>query len=219
MNCSKNYKKIPCLPPFPWLVVAGLGLAVTLPVRGSSLWTAPGSVERCMYADRKACRVGDIITVVVSESAAQSSTEKKKTSTDSSTSASISQFLYPTSVSKFGTKGGELPGTKFGGTSSFAGGGEVTNSQSVSARAAVLVTDVLPNGNMVIEGVRRVSFSGETQHIVLHGMVRPDDVASDNTVQSSAIANARLELVTQGDLADARKKGWIDRLYNAIRPF
>lgn len=190
---------------FPCVVTAG------------SIWNAPGSTGRSMFADRKACRVGDIVTVVVSESANQSSTQKKKTSTDSSNSASIEKFLFASSNAL--KHNGGLPGTKFGTSNSFSGGGEVSNSQSITARAAVLVTDVLPNGNFTIEGVRRVTFSGETQHVVLHGIVRPDDISSTNTIESSSIAEARLEFVSEGDLTDARKKGWISKLYELLRPF
>lgn len=170
-----------------------------------------------MYADRKGCRVGDIITIVVSEAASQTSSASKKTSTDSSVDASISQFLF--SGSKMGTHKGSLPGTSFGGTSSYSGGGEVANSQSITTRAAVVITDILPNGNYVIEGVRKIVYSGETQHAVLHGIVRPDDISSTNTVASSNIASATLEFVSEGDLADAKKRGWISKLYEWIRPF
>lgn len=198
---------------------AALLLAALHPVQcfAGSLWTSPGSTERAMFADRKACRVGDIITVVVSETANQSSTQKKKTATDTSVEASVEQFLF--SKSKALTHNGGLPGTKFGSSNSFSGGGEVSNSQSITARAAVLVTDVLPNGNFAIEGVRRVTLSGETQHVVLHGIVRPDDISSANTIESSSIADARLEFVSEGDLTDARKKGWISKLYEMLRPF
>jgi hypothetical protein len=76
------------------------------------------------------------------------------------------------STPAFAKHGGELPGMSATGKSGFSGGGDVSNSQSLSARAAVLVTDVLPNGNLVIQGVRVVTFSGETQYVVLHGMIR-----------------------------------------------
>jgi flagellar L-ring protein precursor FlgH len=95
----------------------------------------------------------------------------------------------------------------------------VSNSQTVSSQAAVLVTDVLPNGNMVIEGVRLVSFSGEVQYVVLHGLVRPDDISSADTVLSSSIAEARVEFINKGTLTDAEKAGWFSRLYDLLRPF
>ena len=132
--------------------------------------------------------------------------------------ASVSQFLFPTAVSKLGTKGGQLPGIKFGGTSDFKGGGDVKNSQSITARAAVLVTDVLPNGNLVIAGARRITFSGETQNIVLHGVVRSADIGSDNTILSSNIADARVEFIAEGMMSDASKRGWLSKVYEKLRP-
>jgi flagellar L-ring protein precursor FlgH len=64
-----------------------------------------------------------------------------------------------------------------------------------------------------------VTFSGETQYVVLHGLVRGDDVASDNTVQSSNIADARVEFISEGTLTDAQKRGWLTKLYEKLRPF
>jgi len=198
----------------PTLVLLGAGS-----LQADSLWTAPGTVERSACADHKAGSVGDIVTIVIAEDVSQSSSSSKKTSTDGSVDASVTQFLFPTSASKLGTHNGSLPATTFGGKSGYAGSGSVDNKQSVSARAAVLVTDVLPNGNLVIEGVRKVKFSGETQHIVLHGVIRRDDISSANTISSASIAQARLEFISEGDLADANKRGWLNKLYEVVRPF
>jgi flagellar L-ring protein precursor FlgH len=202
-----------------WFIAALVCLFCAVTARGDSLWTTPNSDQRSMCADRKAARVGDIITIVVSETAAQVSSQSKTTNSTSAVDSSVSQFLYPSTVSKFGTSGGALPAIKFGGKNDYTGGGAVNNSQSLTARAAVLVTEVLPNGNLVIEGVRRVTFSGETQHLVLHGVVRPDDIAPDNTVISSSVADARLEFLSEGDLTSASKKGWLSKLYESLRPF
>jgi len=198
-----------------WFVAALFFLVSAVSAHGDSLWANPNSDQRGMYADRKASRVGDILTVVVSESTAQSSTQSKKTNSGSSVDSAVDQFLFPSSL----THKGSLPAIKFSGSNDFSGGGEVNNSQNISGRAAVLVTEVLPNGNLVIEGVRRLTFSGETQHVVLHGMVRPDDISSSNTVVSSSVANARLEFITEGELTVASKKGWLTKLYETLRPF
>lgn len=187
--------------------------------RCDSLWTGPNNPERSMFADHKASRNGDILTVIVSEVAATQSSQSKKSNNSSSVDAGISQFLFPPAISSLGTKGGALPATKLAAKSDFAGGGEVNNSQSLTARAAVLVTDVLPNGNLVIEGVRVVSFSGETQFVVLHGLVRPEDVTSANTVVSSNVADVRIEFISQGSLTDAQKKGWLTKVYDKLRPY
>jgi flagellar L-ring protein precursor FlgH len=182
-----------------------------------SLWPTNTASERSMVADRKASRTGDIITIVVSESAIASSSQSKKSTRDSSLKDSVQQFLFANS--RLGTHNGVLPGIDLGGSASYSGGGDVSNSQSLSARAAVLVTDVLPNGNLVIEGARIVTFSGETQYVVLHGVVRVDDVTRDNTVTSSNIADARVEFYSEGQLTDAQKRGWFTKLYERLRPF
>lgn len=192
---------------------------VAAPAWADSLWTSPANNERPMFADKKASKAGDILTVVIDESAAVQSSQNKKSSKDSSIDAGISQFLFPPAVSGLGTHAGALPATKLAAKSDFTGGGQVNNSQSVTATAAVLVTDVTPNGNLVIEGVRVVTYSGETQYVVLHGLVRGDDVTSTNTVASSNIADVRIEFISEGSLTDAEKKGWLTKLYDKLRPY
>lgn len=199
-------------------MVACLCLSLLPALSGASLWPADGALERSMCADRKAARAGDILTVVVAESAAATNSQSKKTSRDSSVQDAVGQFLFSAAASNFGTRKGEFPATSLTGKASNSGGGEVANSQSLTSRAAVLVTDVLPNGNLVIEGVRVVTFSGETQYVVLHGLVRPDDVSSANTVFSTNIADARVEFVAEGNLTDAQKRGWLAKLYEKLRP-
>ena len=186
----------------------------TLTGWASSLWTS-GPGDRSMFADRKAAHAGDILTIVVSESVTAQSSQSKKSNRDSSVTDAVSSFLYPST----GLHKGALPSISLSGKAAYTGGGDVSNNQSLVSRAAVLVTDVLPNGNLVIEGARVVTFSGETQYVVLHGLVRTDDVASDNTVQSSNIADARVEFISEGTLTDAQKRGWLTKLYEKLRPF
>lgn len=190
--------------------------AAATALSAGSVWPAEGAG---MVADHKARRTGDILTVVVQESAVASSTQNKAATRKSSVNDAVQQFIFPPAVSGLGTHAGQLPSFQISGNSDYTGGGQVSNSQSVSSQAAVLVTDVLPNGNLVIEGVRLVSFSGETQYVVLHGMVRQDDISSSNTVFSSNIAEARVEFVNKGTLIDAEKTGWLQRIYDLLRPF
>lgn len=199
------------------LAVLSLGALASSASANGSLWPTNNASERGMIADRKASRAGDIITIVVNENAIAQSSQSKKSTRDASLNDSVQQFLFANS--KLGTHNGGLPGIQLGGTSTYSGGGDVSNSQSLSARAAVLVTDVLPNGNLVIEGARIVTFSGETQYVVLHGLVRIDDVTRDNTVTSSNIADARVEFYSEGQLTEAQKRGWFSKLYERLRPF
>ena len=198
--------------------LAAFLLLAAAPAWAGSLW-ADGSNDRSMFADRKAARSGDILTIVVQESAVAQSSQSKKSDRSSSLEDAVNRFLFSVTASGLGTHNGELPSTSIKGQASNSGGGEINNSQSLSSRAAVLVTDVLPNGNLVIEGVRVVTFSNETQYVVLHGLVRPDDISSANTVFSSNIADARVEFFSEGSLTDAQKRGWLTKLYEKLRPF
>lgn len=182
--------------------------------RADSLWPSTNAGARSMFADRKAAARGDILTIIVAESAVAQSSQKKNSSRESTLQDAISRFVYP----GLGTHNGALPGMAGAGKSGYSGGGDVSNSQSLSARAAVHVTDVLPNGNLVIEGVRVVTFSGETQYVVLRGIVRPDDIARDNSVISTNIADARVEFHAEGALTDAQKRGWLAKVYEKLRP-
>jgi flagellar L-ring protein precursor FlgH len=201
----------------PLLPLAALVAAGS--ARADSLWNAAGGDPRSLVADHKACHAGDIVTVVVQESAAASTTQSKESTRASTLNDTVSQFLFPATSSGLLSHNGAAPSVQIAGKSDYTGGGQVSNAQSVTSRAAVMVTDVLPNGNLVIEGVRLVTFSGETQYIVLHGLIRADDVGSDNTVLSSNIAEARVEFVSQGALSDAQKLGWFSKLYEKLRPF
>ena len=191
-------------------------VAIALSSAGASaqsLWPANGS--RGMFSDRRAGARGDILTIIVAESAVAQSSQSKKSSRESSLEDAISRFIYPST----GLHKGELPGMSAAGKSGYSGGGETSNSQSLSARAAVTVTDVLPNGNLVVEGVRVVTFSGETQYVVLRGIVRSDDISRDNSVVSTNIADARVEFHSEGTLTDAQKRGWLSKAYETLRPF
>ncbi len=205
----------------PLLRLACLTLAAATAgsARAESLWTSTTLPERGLVADRKAAKAGDILTIVVEENATATSSQQRKDSRSSSLQDTVNRFLFSMAASKLGTHNGELPAVDIAGKSDFSGGGQVDNTQKLSARAAVLVADVLPNGNLVIEGVRLVTFSGETQYVVLHGLVRPDDINPDNTVLSTNVANARVEFYSQGSLTDLQKRGWLSRLYEKLRPF
>ena len=198
-----------------------LALAVAFPAAAGaeSIWPTTGGGNHSMFADRKAASTGDIVTILVQEAAAATSTQTKASNRESSLTDAVSSFLFTPAASGLGTHKGELPAASWAGKSSYTGGGSVNNTQSLTARAAVLISDVLPNGNFVIEGVRVVKFSGETQYVVLRGIIRPDDIGTDNTILSTNIADARVEFYSEGTLTDAQKRGWLSKLYEKLRPF
>jgi len=172
-----------------------------------------------MFADKRARAVGDIITILVQESSTASKENSTKTSKSSSVDASLDTILYSPGASGFLTKGGQLPAMKFGGTQSFDGGGKINNSERITARLAVRVVDVLPNGNMLIEGRRETFVSGEKQEAIIRGVVRGEDVAANNTVLSYNVSDATIRFVSKGTLSDNQRKGWLHRIWEKVTPF
>lgn len=213
----KKLSRYPFSPILTGLVVFACG---SMPVASAgSLWTKKGANEASMVADMRAQAVGDILTVVVQETASAQSSRRTKTDKSANMSAEIEKFFYSPEGSDFLTHNGVMPGMELGGSNDFTGGGQISNSQSIVAQAAVTVIDLLPNGNLVIEGSRLVSFSGEKQYAVLRGVVRPQDIANGNSILSSNIADARVEFISQGAISESQKRGWWTRFYDAVNPF
>ena len=184
--------------------------------QADSLWSKETAVS--LYTDHKAKRVGDIITGIVLESNSASRNSSAKTEKKSDINASISDFINPNLAGKVL---GKVQSPKLGTTSQskFEGKGAVNNSGSFNSRFAVRVVDVLPNNNLIIEGVRRTTFSGESQTIVLKGTVRPRDVTPLNTVYSYHLADVSIGLKDDGAVSDSLKKGWFSKLWGKIAPF
>jgi len=184
-----------------------------------------------MCADKRAKRVGDILTIIVQENASLSNTLRLKTDKVSAGGGAsvagnlINQFLaqVPTQLIRKALPAGvtapdaQVVGAV--GAADYTGGGEIRNSQTIATRCAVQIIDTLPNGNLVVEGVREVSFSKERQFSSLRGIVRPYDIQPDNTVLSTSVADARIQVVSEGTLTDAQRKGWLLRLNEKISPF
>ena len=185
---------------------------------GESLWLKKANNERGMFADPRAGDVGDLITIQVDEASSSSSSQSTSTSKASATENAVTSWLFPLAASSFGTHNGALPSTNFGGTNTFSGTGSTSNTKAVSARATVTVIDKLPNGVLVIEGARKVTFSGESEWVVLRGLVRPHDIRSDNSVLSSRIGDASVEFISSGALTEAQRKGWLTRIYDKVNP-
>ena len=192
-------------------------LALTPSLPADSLWTA--GVSKSLYADRRAGRVGDIVTILVQETSTATKGNTTKTSKQSGVDASIDTFLYSPGASGLLTQGGKMPALKFSNKSDFSGGGSINNSQQIVASVAVRVIDMLPNGNLVIEGTRESSFSGEQQTIVLRGTIRQDDIMSNNTIFSYNVADATIKIVSKGTISDAQRKGWFHKFFDKLSPF
>ena len=206
-----------------------------------SLWREAVTDERGMFADKIARRVGDIVTVVVEESVVSSNALTLKTAkTSDGTSTGLvsnlaGQFVaganeklagegswmgkFPLNILPRPSAGLSLPTPSGKGNATFDSGGEMNNTQKVVSRMAVQVIDKLPNGNLVIEGIRQVSFSKERQFASLRGIIRPFDISITNTVPSTSVADARIDIIAEGALTNAQRKGWLLRLDEKISPY
>ena len=189
-----------------------------------SLWKDGVTNEYGMFADRRARRRGDVLTIVVAENTTITNSIDQQTSKSNSLSNPlIDQYLLnlPKNlhIAKRSAAAGDVTADNaLGLTTASKGNAQTNQQQSITARAAVTVTDVLPNGNLVVEGTRIVAFAGETKYAELSGIVRHDDVAPDNTVVSTNIADAKVKFISEGALTDAQKKGWLSRGIDRFNP-
>jgi len=172
-----------------------------------------------MVADKRAAHIGDIVTILVQENTTATKDNSTATAKASTVNSSLTSLLYSPAASGLLTKGGTLPSISFNGNSSFAGSGTIKNSEQIASSVAVRVVDVLPNGNLIVEGSRQNSFASETQTVVIHGTIRQDDIMSNNTVYSYNVADATIHIVSHGVVTDSTRKGWFHRIWDKVSPF
>jgi flagellar L-ring protein precursor FlgH len=165
-------------------------------------------------------RVGDLITVIIDESASTSLGAQTDDSRDSSTGFGVTAMLgLEASITKANPNMGG--GINIGGSSSssHSGQGTTTRNGTLSATLTCQVQEVLPNGNLRIRGTKEVRVNRETQYLTLEGVVRPRDILLDNTVRSNVIADARVEYTGAGVIASQQGQGWGTAVLNSVWPF
>ena len=162
-------------------------------------------------SDRRAKKVGDILSVTLSETFSSS-----KCATNSSAKAdSIGAEVGPTGLLRnFAGLGGSASKTN-----SFSGSMATSQSNSLSGTISATVVRVFPNGNLEIKGQKKLRITEGTEYIRLSGIIRPQDISTSNTVSSTKIAEAQIEYVGAGILDSASKPGWGSALFRAISPF
>ena len=201
------------------LIVSICSLTLVWNTAADSLWN--DDVSRNPFADKRARFVGDILNVRVQESSATKRDATTKTERKGNTDASISSFLFGTSTGGSGAlkSKGAYPAMKFGSTTSHEGTGTIDNSDSITTRFSVRVVDVLPNGNLIVQGIRQSTYSGETQTVILRGAVRSLDIEADNTVYSYLLADLNIRYQSSGNITDAKNIGWFLYFWDNISPF
>jgi len=182
-----------------------------------SLWTGD---QQGLFADHKAARVGDIVTVTISEKASAT----KEATTDSGRTTSMSAAI-PT---LFGLEKkivadnpnidmSNLVSADFSNT--FKGTGKTLRKEDLVASLTTQVVKVYPNGNFKIRGGKSVVVNNEEQLIYLTGIVRPQDIGGNNTVDSKYILNAQIAYTGEGSVSDKQKPGWLMRIMDNVWPF
>jgi flagellar L-ring protein FlgH len=193
------------------------------PAEGS-LWHGGGEL---LFADVKARTIGDTVTIDIIENTSSEIDANTKADRSSSIDASIESALglMESLYAKNNYLGRDLQGNITGQLfkaqmgSEFEGKGSSDRSGRITASIGAQVTEVLPNGNLVLFGRREMKVNNEVQFIVVSGVARPEDVGSDNRVKSVYLADARIEYYGRGVLADKQKPGWGTRLLDHIWPF
>ncbi len=183
----------------------------------ASLWSK-GS--RAFFKDQRAHRVGDILTVqVVITDKAQiaNDTARSRTETDSTSVGGLPGAAIDGVIKHSGAKSSDLidNATK----TSSEGNGTVNRSETLQTNVAAVVTQVLPNGNMVIEGRQEVRVNFELREMVVAGVVRPEDIGSDNTIDSAKIAEARISYGGRGQITDVQQPRYGTQFLDVVMPF
>jgi len=170
------------------------------------------------FGEKKTYQVGDVITVLLSESVNGSASTTNEASRDTST-----DVLTAAQLARIGSPGGLLldseNGTPIDTAISSSGSGATGQSASLTGTMTAQVVDVYPNGNLMIRGEKIVNFSTGSEVIQVKGIIRPQDVQPDNTVQSKRIASAQISYKGTGQNANASKTPWGTNLLMAIWPF
>ncbi len=188
------------------------------PRSANSLWT-PGA--RSFFHDPRASHVGDIITINISVADAaklQDTTSRSRTNSDD---ANLTNFFGLESELQKALPNAADPSSlvKMGSDTSNVGSGSIDRSEAINTSLAGIVTQVLPNGNLVISGHQQVRVNYELRDLQISGIVRTEDITSDNTVNLDQIAEARVSYGGSGQIMDVQQPRYGSQLYDILMPF
>ena len=172
------------------------------PVTGSIINLAS---RRDLYSNGRASQVGDILSILLKEST--SASKKAKTTADKSSSTTL------TAPTVFGRTLDNFSAGFSGPTTEFEGEGKSDISNSLEGSISVTVHEVLPNGVLVVRGEKWLKLNQGDEYIQISGMVRPEDIAADNTISSEKLADARISYSGTGQVSDTNTMGWLSRFF------
>jgi flagellar L-ring protein precursor FlgH len=194
----------------------------TPPDRPAPSTAESGSVWRgqltSLFGDQRARQVGDIVTVKIVEVSQASEKATTNTERDSETNIGIPNF-FGLEANPHGIYKNPAALISAKTSNNFDGTGETTRAGSLSASITARVMDVLPNGNLAIEGKREIYVNNEKKEILLQGIIRPRDIAYDNSIRSTQVADAKIIYTGIGVVAEKQRPGWLARLIDLAWPF
>ncbi|MBL0936238.1 MAG: flagellar basal body L-ring protein FlgH [Rhizobiaceae bacterium] len=218
-GCSQTAElgKEPKLTPVGYGVVSGTRQTMTYPnpdapqVRQSSLWD---DRQSRLFTDARALDNGDILTVLISiNDRAELNNESDRRRTSARTMGLSGNASWQAA-----STGGGLDLTASGNSQS-AGRGTTERSEQIDMRVAAVVTDVLPNGNLLIMGSQEVRVNAELRILTIAGIVRPSDISADNTIAYDRIAEARVSYGGRGRLSEVQQPTWGQQVVDTVLPF
>lgn len=163
-----------------------------------------------LFDDRTALHVGDIITITLTERTVSRKSSGVNVKKDNSTNFNAGPLLGNIPALKGSTLETSLQQKR-----DFSGDAGADQSNSLQGNITVTVAEVLPNGNLVVRGEKWMTLNRGDEFIRISGIVRPDDIAPDNTVSSTRLANAKISYSGTGTLADSQSMGWLSRFFNS----
>lgn len=164
-----------------------------------------------IYSDAKARRVGDIISVVLSEN----TTAQKNAKTELKKEDSVALSPVTGSGSNAIRINGQTLSVGIDQKNNFKGDSKSNQGNSLTGYISVHVTRVLPNGNLVIKGEKWMTLNSGDEYIRLTGIIREQDISATNTIQSNKVANARIQYSGTGTFAEVQEQGWLSKFFNS----
>jgi flagellar L-ring protein FlgH len=188
----------------------------TVSYNPNSLWR---NGSRAFFKDQRASHVGDILTVTVNITDKANIANETQRSRTNKEDSGVTDFAGSKLLGSTAAK--VLPGRLLtaDSTASSDGKGSVQRQEALQTNVAAVVTQVLPNGNLVVEGKQEIRVNFEIRELIVAGIVRPEDIQSDNTIDSSKIAQARIAYGGRGQLSDVQQPRYGQQVMDVLLPF
>jgi flagellar L-ring protein precursor FlgH len=185
------------------------------PLHAGSIWAKRDAHAKTLYADDVARKIGDVLTIKIAEDSKVDNKAKRDLQKETDRSSAFDGELGIDHILP------SIPGFTMSATTAneLKSKADYKDQRSFQDSVTVVVVDIMPNGNLVVTGTRDRSIAGDIQTIEVSGIVRPSDIAFDNTVQSAQVANFRIVSRNGGISAPYTRPGWLGRVFDVIWPW